>query len=154
MTTKPRANSRQKGAAFEREIARELYLHTGISFTRNLDQYQTSGLGDLTPDNPAWPFLIECKRYATGTACKPEWRKQAISAAAKAGLLPAVIYRYDRRDVVASVPFTAFDHMLTDDPPPLADCDYIRWADITLDGFVYLAREIMATRALSVDARL
>ena len=40
-------NSRSKGAAFEREVAKMLLLELGIGFKRDLRQYQTSGHADL-----------------------------------------------------------------------------------------------------------
>jgi hypothetical protein len=60
------ADSRNKGASFEREVAKLLVLEMGISFKRDLRQYQTSGHGDLIPSDPAFPFELELKRYAKG----------------------------------------------------------------------------------------
>lgn len=128
-------NSRNKGAAFEREIAAMLFDLTGITFKRNLEQSREAGHGDLNPDDPAWPFSLELKRYASGTGCKPEWKAQAITAADKAGLIPAVVYKFDRREIRCSVPFAAIG----------SDC--AEWFDCSLNGLAYLAREIMADKA-------
>ena len=59
-------NGRNKGATFERDIAKMLDDELGISFKRNLDQYRESGLGDLIPSDPEFPFTLELKRYADG----------------------------------------------------------------------------------------
>lgn len=135
----PKANSRQKGAQFERLIAAELFGLTGVSFKRNLEQYQAKDLGDLTPDTPAWPFSLELKRYASGKTCKPAWRAQASKAAEAARKFPAVIYKYDRADVVVSVPFTAIAAAYGE-----AEDTSGEWAEINLAGLAYLASEIMA----------
>ncbi len=140
MTGKP-INSRAKGSAFERDIARQLEALTGVSFARNLEQVRAVDHCDLLADDPAWPFSLELKRYATGTGCKPEWRAQAIRAAEKNGRIPAVVYKFDRRDVRVSVPIQAVGIALGrawEDP---------HWADVPLEGLAYLAREIMAERA-------
>ena len=77
-------NSRQKGAAFEREVAKALLLELGISFKRDLRQYQTSGHADLTPTDPAFPFELELKRYASGPINGPDaWWQQVCASAAR-----------------------------------------------------------------------
>lgn len=131
------AHSRNKGASFERTVAKELFLLTGVSFSRNLRQYQGKGLDDLTPDNDAWPFSIECKSSASGTGCRPAWQDQAIVGAGDK--LPCVIYKYDRRPIRVSVPFAALNASF--DTPADANGE---WADISLGGLAYLAAEIMA----------
>lgn len=129
-------NSRNKGASFERQVALELNLMTGVRFQRDLEQTRAADHGDLTADDPAWPFLIECKRYASGHGCKLEWQAQAGKAAAAQGKLPAVVFKFDRLPIRVSVPFIVFGH------------DRAAWAEINLDDLAYLAREIMADRAI------
>lgn len=136
------AMSRTKGATFEREVAKELFLLTGIAFTRNLTQWQTSGLDDLIPDDPAWPFAIECKRYKDGSGCAPAWRMQAARAAEQQQRLPAVIYRYDRQPVRVSVPFAAFAAVYGETLSASTE-----WAEISLQGLAFVAGEIMARQA-------
>jgi hypothetical protein len=128
-------NSRAKGATFERTIARELELLTGIRFSRNLEQSRAVDHCDLIPDDMAWPFSLELKAYAAGAGCRPEWMRQSERAATKTGKLPCVIYRYNRRPVRVAVPLKALGY----------DCD--EWADISLDGLAYVARELMAEKA-------
>jgi hypothetical protein len=128
-------NSRAKGATFERTIARELELLTGIRFSRNLEQSRAVDHCDLIPDDAAWPFSLELKAYAAGAGCRPEWIRQSERSAAKTGKLPCVIYRYNRRPVRVAVPLKALGY----------DCG--EWADISLDGLAYVARELMAEKA-------
>ena len=135
-------NSRNKGAGFERELARELLLLTGITFARDLEQYRQTDRGDLLADDPAWPFVVEAKRYADGTGCKREWQAQAEAAANAAGKFPCVIYKFDRREIRVSLPLNAIGAGFNAHPetPDI-------WADISLEGFAWLASEIMAWRA-------
>lgn len=128
------AHSRNKGSAFEREIARELDLLLGIRFKRDLEQVRAAEHGDLVPSDPAFPFSIECKRYAAGNGCKPAWHVQAQAAANACGKLPAVIYRFDRQQARVSVPLAAI----------LPGLNSVEWAEISLEAFATLAREIMA----------
>ncbi len=132
---------RAKGAAFEREVASMLYDRLGIKFRRELTQYQISGLGDLVPvdDAPDWPFVIECKRYASGSI-KPEWWGQVITAARKAELFPALIVRFDRREIVCRVPIDAFEKMVGG---PYKH-GFHRSCDVDFSTFCYLTRELLA----------
>lgn len=129
------AKNRQKGASFERYIAQELSARLGIEFRRDLDQYRERERGDLITDEAGWPFLIECKKvekFSLGA-----WRKQATTAALKAGLLPVVIYQPPYKATTVSVPLKAFCDAWPAD----------QWAEVTLDGFALLARELMADAA-------
>src|SRR5699024_8485488 len=90
------AHSRNKGSAFERAIAARLFDLTGVTLKRDLEQYRAADHGDLIADNDQWPFLIECKAYAIGTGCKPEWKSQATAAGKSVGKLPVVIYKFNR----------------------------------------------------------
>lgn len=130
-------NGRTKGASFEREVAKLLELELGIKFKRDLEQYRAADHGDLIPDDDDFPFVIECKRYASGTGCKDAWWAQASSAAEAVGKLPCVIYKYDRRDIRCVVPFTALYTAFGSK----CRCDY--QAEMTIEAFCYLAREIM-----------
>ena len=64
-------NSRNKGAQFERDIAKilnEFFEKEGIDYQtkRNLDQYQGAGQCDLNMPYHA----VECKFYKEGTGLK------------------------------------------------------------------------------------
>jgi len=130
--------SRTKGASYERQIANDLFRLTGIGFKRNLNQYQSVGLDDLTPDDPAWPFALELKRFAAGNSCRSGWKAQAQAAANASGKLPAVVYRFDRQDTRCAVPMAAMCAAFG------GSDDSGEWVEITLDGLAYLASEIMA----------
>ena len=134
-------NSRNKGATFERDIARELELLTGVRFQRNLEQSRAVDHCDLIPDDPAWPFSLELKRYASGTGCKPAWWAQARRAAAKTGKTPCVVYKYDRREVRVCLPI----QLLGNGSLPADQEDL--WFETSINGLAYVAREIMAERA-------
>jgi Holliday junction resolvase len=120
-------NSRTKGAQFEREVAKLLLLELGINFKRDLRQYQEADHGDLIPDDPAFPFELELKRYASGPISGTEkWWKQVTTAAAKTGKRPALIYKYDRQPIRVVV-----------------EMQGVR-CNISFEDFSYLCREIMA----------
>lgn len=132
--------SRTKGQNFEREIAQKLDALLGIKFVRNLEQVRTAAHGDLIADDPAFPFSIECKRYASGISCLTAWKEQASKAAAMCGKIPAVCFRFDRQETRVAVPLAYLVNGRCDDPA--------EWAEVTLDGFAYACREIMAARVV------
>jgi len=102
---------RTKGAQFEREVARLLHDHLGITFRRDIEQYRQAQLGDLTPvECERFPFVVECKRYASGNV-RPEWWQQACVAAAAASRLPALVYRFDRQPIACVIPVAAIVSM-------------------------------------------
>ena len=131
-------NGRNKGRAFELQVARLLEAELGIKFRRDLRQYQQSELGDLIPDDDAFPFLIEAKRYAQGTGCRASWWAQANAAANAVGKLPCVVYKYDRRDIRCVVSFTALYAAFG------SECKSEHQAEISLETLCWVAREIMA----------
>lgn len=125
------AESRNKGATFERQIAAALFDELGIKFARDLRQYQQSDYGDLVTDDPAWPYLLELKRYRTGPIGGSEaWWGQARTAAQKIHKQPVLIYKYDRQPVRCVLMLQG-----------------VR-ADVTFPDFCYLARERMAHDAM------
>lgn len=134
------ANSRNKGSAFERDVARQLEALTGVSFKRDLEQYRAADHGDLIPNDPAWPFVVECKRYQKGTGCKPAWIAQAAKAAKALGKFPAVVFKFDRLDARVSVPFAAIAEAVG------GSDNSDEWANISVNGFAHLASELMAGR--------
>lgn len=137
-------NSRRKGATFERQVAGELFTYTGIKFKRNLDQYQEAERGDLTPNDPAWPFEIECKAYSSGTDCKAGWETQAQTAADKAGKFPAVIYKFNNHPIRVRVWEDALAEAFGTTP---LVCGLK--ADLNMHDFSLIAREIMSRRAMT-----
>lgn len=132
--------SRNKGSAAEREVADKLFAELGIRFERDLEQCRDAGRGDLMPDDPAFPFLIEVKRRAVANTCEGAWEAQAFRAAEKSHLHPCVVYRGDRRDwrcrIYADAVAEAFGAVGVS----------TRWFETDLQGLAWVAREIMAAR--------
>lgn len=121
------AESRTKGAGFERTIANALHDELGIKFARDLRQYQQSEYGDLVADDPAWPYLLELKRYKDGPiGGSDKWWQQAQTAADRAGKEPVLVYKYDRKPVRCVLMLQGAK------------------ADVSFEDFCYLARERMA----------
>lgn len=131
--------SRDKGARFEREIAKELEDQLGIKFKRDLDQYRASNRGDLIADCEGFPFLIETKVRAKGNF-EQAWWEQAYSAALATNQRPAVVYRFDRQKTRVRIEMRA----------AVECCTRCRWSaeshliDIDMDCFVHLCREGLA----------
>lgn len=95
-------NGRNKGVAFERQIASEIKAATGLECKRLIEQYRKGGLsGDL--EGPAVEgYAIECKRYARiKPALLAKWRAQAL-AQASGPHEPVLIYKADRQSVVVN----------------------------------------------------
>ena len=85
------ADSRNKGASFERKICKLIKDNLNIDAKRNLDQYQAKGQADIII--PGWS--IECKAYLKGTTFKRAWWEQAKESAASLSLTPVLIYKYN-----------------------------------------------------------
>jgi len=85
------ADSRNKGASFERKICKLIKDNLNIDAKRNLDQYQAKGQADIVI--PDWS--IECKAYLKGTTFKRAWWEQAKESAASLNLTPVLIYKYN-----------------------------------------------------------
>jgi hypothetical protein len=85
------ADSRNKGASFERKICKLIKDNLNIDAKRNLDQYQAKGQADIII--PDWS--IECKAYLKGTTFKSAWWEQAKESAASLNLTPVLIYKYN-----------------------------------------------------------
>ena len=101
-------DSRNKGAAFERHVARllnEFFKNNNIEFKckRNLEQYQEKELGDLNIPN----HVIECKRYASGNWYKDSWWQQVVTSAE--GKIPVLVWKYNRQPIRVCIP----RHVLT-----------------------------------------
>jgi Holliday junction resolvase len=92
-------NGRQKGAAFERDVARMCHEALGFDVKRDLEQYRQGDRGDLL-GVPGW--VIECKRYASGP-CRSDWWEQVVRASEAALAEPVLIYRFDRQPLRCQV---------------------------------------------------
>tara|TARA_R110002012_G_scaffold181582_2_gene347993 strand:+ start:456 stop:872 length:417 start_codon:yes stop_codon:yes gene_type:complete len=99
-------NSRNKGASFERDIAKRLntfFKQKGIDFKvkRNLEQYQEKDLGDLNIPK----HIIECKRYASGNWYKEDWWQQVCASCGND--IPVLIWKYNHQPIRVCVPLWA-----------------------------------------------
>ena len=140
---------RAKGAAYEREICKLIELATGRKLRRRLSQYQEKNLSDLEPaDNKPFPFLIECKRYASGVS--PKWWDQIVTAARSAAntndALPCLIYKLDRQQTQVRIPIEALvmlgDASVAQD---VAECyDWRYTATLDWETFEMVLREHLA----------
>lgn len=113
-------DSRNKGAAAERELAAKVHEHLGVILVRNLEQARSGG-HDLTVDaDSTGPiaevlrrFAIEVKRYRRATpALIDGWWQQARAQAAPAGLDPVLAFREDRQPWRVVVPLTTISGAL------------------------------------------
>jgi hypothetical protein len=141
---------RQKGAQFERDIAKALDEALGIKFHRNLRQYQKAGLDDLTrEDGKAFPFMLELKRYGQGTSSQPVWWDQICAAARSADnehdSYPALIYKYDRQQIRCRVPLQAVADLAQFGTQEGEDKYDWRYAvEMDWDTFMMVCRELLA----------
>ena len=126
-------NGRNKGAAWEREVAKMLLDELGIGFKRDLEQYRAGEHGDLIPGDPAFPFTLELKRYKDGPiGGQSAWWQQTCIAAKREGNFPALLYKYDRKPMRCVIPMAA-----------LQPCDHSYTVEMDFKTFCYVTREIM-----------
>ena len=126
-------NGRNKGAAYERTIAQELFNELGIKFKRDLEQYRAGAHADLIADNPYFPFTLELKRYKDGPiGGSPSWWQQVEVAAEREGKLPCLIYKYDRKPDRCVIPLYA----VMDGGEGKIETDF--------ETFCFIVRELMA----------
>lgn len=107
-------NSRQKGAAGEREFAKTLHEELGVALVRNLEQSRQGGHDLLVVDDGRHladrlnRFAFEVKRYAsTSPALLRQWWSQTVQQAERADKLPALAFRADRQPWAVIVPLCA-----------------------------------------------
>ena len=124
-------NSRQKGAAFENEIARQIFEHLGVQVKRNLEQYREKNQGDLV-GLEGW--CIECKRYAEPKVQSTWWDQVCRSCTGNE--IPALIIKFDRRETFVIVPWRALSKQFDDEGDSLE-------AAISFADWIYLVRESM-----------
>jgi|TARA_B100001093_G_scaffold225505_1_gene216102 Holliday junction resolvase len=105
-------NSRNKGAAFEREIANSLNeeLNLTVPLKRILEQTREKFLPDLILGN----WYLECKRYGQGNEPVEKWWSQVLDAAKDRGI-PALIYKFNNRPIKVRVPLHTINNDLMKD---------------------------------------
>lgn len=101
----PRINSRQKGAAAEREFCRAIHDALGVRFVRNLEQSRGGGHDLVVAEGQGAPnaealdrYAIEVKRYSKATiGLLSGWWGQACRQAGAVNKVPLLAYREDRQ---------------------------------------------------------
>ncbi len=119
------ANSRNKGASFEREIATRIHEHLGVEVKRDLEQYRQRDRGDLIGLS-GW--TIECKRRSGG-GVPVVWWEQVCAAAKEQGEFPVLIYRFDRQDARCRVPLRAINPKI-ENTALFTDMDFPTWCEV------------------------
>jgi len=150
--------ARNRGKEMEREVANNLELELGLSFSRNLQQYHTPNLGDLVCSDKTFPFNMEIKRRQQGNYVPVGAWTQAVSAVLTEGnhlTYPCVIYRYDRLATRCVVPLSAIAESITGKKTitktSMLDTYKVeKTADLSFDSFCHICREIMAWRSHDV----
>ena len=125
------ADSRNKGAAFERSICKRINEFAdqhalGFTCKRNLDQYQTADLCDIQIPNHA----IECKAYKSGWWFAPAWWEQVCAACGDD--TPVLIYKFNNKAIRVCVPLYAINENMARDNS--------RTAVVTLDEWLELLK--------------
>ena len=124
-------NSRNKGAAFEREIANLLNeeLELTIPLKRILEQTREKFLPDLILGR----WHLECKRYGQGNEPIENWWNQVLDSI-KERELPALIYKFNNRPIKVRVPLYSVN--------PSLDKDNSNTWDLLWKDFVYLIKTL------------
>jgi hypothetical protein len=125
------ADSRSKGASFERDIVKRINAFAdqhalGFTCKRNLDQYQTADLCDIQIPNHA----IECKAYKSGWWFAPAWWEQVCAACGDD--TPVLIYKFNNKAIRVCVPLYAINENMARDNS--------RTAVVTLDEWLELLK--------------
>ena len=139
-------NSRDKGTRGEYAVIKLIEELLGIKLKRDTEQYRQADRGDLilAEDGADWPFCVEVKSYSgLSVTHRPAWWQQVVKASAAHGLIPVLFYKYDRYEwrVVLKANTVSFALGGTLDH----DDDILLTTDV--DGFAYMAREILAARS-------
>ena len=123
------ADSRNKGASFERKICKLIKDNLNIDAKRNLDQYQAKGQADIVI--PGWS--IECKAYKKATTFKPSWWVQTKESAATLKLTPVLIYKFNNCPIKCVIPIDVLSRNFS------AGHDLV--CEVDIDTWFYIVRE-------------
>ena len=120
------ADSRNKGATFERDIVKRLNAFfadndLGFKCKRNLDQYHTKDLSDI--EIPL--HSIECKAYKEGWWFKPAWWEQILAACND--LTPVLVYKFNNKAVRVCLPLHYINPALPHDNMQTAVVTFDQW---------------------------
>ena len=125
------ADSRSKGASFERDIVKRINAFAdqhalGFTCKRHLDQYQTADLCDIQIPTHA----IECKAYKSGWWFAPAWWEQVCAACGDD--TPVLIYKFNNKAIRVCLPLYAINENMARDNS--------RTAVVTLDEWLELLK--------------
>jgi hypothetical protein len=125
------ADSRSKGASFERDIVKRINAFAdqhalGFTCKRNLDQYQTADLCDIQIPRHS----IECKAYKSGWWFAPAWWEQVCAACGDD--TPVLIYKFNNKAIRVCLPLYAINENMARDNS--------RTAVVTLDEWLELLK--------------
>ena len=125
-------NSRNKGAAFERQIANALIEDLNLTnpVKRILEQTRTKELPDLMLGR----WCIECKAYGSGAEPRPDWWDQVLASSKADNLRPALVYKFNNRPIKVRVPLYSVN--------PSLDKDNSNTCDLLWKDFVYLIKTL------------
>ena len=128
------ADSRNKGAAFERDIVKRINAfadqHTlGFQCKRNLDQYQTADLCDIQIPRHS----IECKAYKSGWWYAPAWWDQVCAACGDN--TPVLIYKFNNKAIRVCLPLYAINENMARDNSRTAVVTLDEWFDLLKESF-------------------
>ena len=117
-------NSRNKGAAFERQIAKALIedLNLKNPVKRILEQTRTKELPDLMLGT----WCIECKAYGTGAEPRPDWWDQVLTSSNQHNLKPALVYKFNNRPIKVRILASSLNKDIKND---LVTVDLL-WPDV------------------------
>ena len=123
------ADSRNKGAAFERDVCKRLntfFADEGIdlSVKRNLDQYQSKDLCDI--ELPG--YAIECKAYKSGWWHLAAWWDQVCQAADSE--TPVLVWKFNNKPVRGTIPLHYVNDSFDVDNSKTCVVTFDEWLDI------------------------
>ena len=131
------ADSRNKGAAFERDICKRLntfFMDEGIdlSVKRNLDQYQAKYLCEI--ELPG--FAIECKAYKSGWWHLTAWWDQVCEACGDK--TPILVWKFNNKPIRVTLPLHAINERLPANNSSIAVITFETWLDMLRRDFDFM----------------
>ena len=128
------ADSRNKGASFERDIVKRINVFSdehsiGFQCKRNLDQYQTADLCDIQIPGHA----VECKAYKSGWWYAPAWWDQVCQACGDD--VPVLIYKFNNKAIRVCIPLYAINEKMARDNSRTAVLTLDEWFELLKVSF-------------------
>jgi len=129
------ADSRNKGAAFERDIVKRINAFAdkhalGFQCKRNRDQDQTADLCDIQIPRHS----IECKAYKSGWWYAPAWWDQVCAACGDN--TPVLIYKFNNKAIRVCLPLYAINENMARDNSRTAVITLDEWLELLKEDFI------------------